>query len=101
MDHKDLEIEVIDIDGKCPVFQVGDRIFLKGGFDVDCDRTDALCSHAFGSFLPFLAALSKGVSAKSLGLSEDDKGSAYVRCPDPGPPRTGGGTVTFRIRVKG
>ena len=51
----DLIIEVEEINGGCPVFEKGDRIVLRGGYNLDVERTDALCSHAMGSLLPFIS----------------------------------------------
>jgi len=100
MKARDLVIEVVEVRGECPVFKVGDRIVLRDGYRLDMDGTDALCSHAMGSLLPFLSPISRGIDPVSLGLSQED-GCGYVHCPDPGPPRTGGGTVVFRISPGG
>jgi len=43
--------------------------------------------------MPFL----KGVSAKVLGIGEEDN-VGYIQCPDPGKPYTSGGTVIFELR---
>lgn len=93
----DLVIEVEKIRGKCPVFKKGDRIVLRGGYNLDTEQTDALCSHAMGSLLPFLQVLNRGVPPAELGLAKDGE-DAFINCPDPGEPHTGGGTVTFRIK---
>jgi uncharacterized repeat protein (TIGR04076 family) len=92
----DLIIEVEEIRGGCPVFKKGDRMVFSGGFDLEVERTDALCSHAMGPLLPFLQSLSRGVPPAALGLAKDGE-DAFIHCPDPGEPYTGGGTVTFRI----
>jgi hypothetical protein len=47
----------------------------------------------FTLLTPFL----KGVSAKSLGIGEEDD-VGYVQCPDPGEPYTSGGTVVFELK---
>ncbi|NJE10986.1 TIGR04076 family protein [Thermococcus sp. MAR1] len=91
-----LEIRVIKIRGKCPVFNLGDRIVIEGP-KVKLDETDAICTHAFASLLPYIVALRKGIKPSELGLGKGKK--AYVQCLDPGPPYTDGGTVIFEITV--
>jgi len=91
-----LEIKVIEIRGKCPVFNVGDRITIEGP-RIDLENTDAVCTHAFASLLPYIVALRKGIKPSELGLGRGEK--AYVQCLDPGPPYTDGGTVIFEITV--
>jgi uncharacterized repeat protein (TIGR04076 family) len=96
---RELIVEVAEIRGNCPVYRRGDRMVFLDGYRLDVQRTDALCSHAMGTLLPWLAALGKGVEPQELGLARADDPDAYVQCPDPGEPRTGGGTVLFRIRI--
>ncbi|CAB50298.1 TIGR04076 family protein [Pyrococcus abyssi] len=91
-----LVIKVIDIKGKCPIYKIGDKIIIEGP-EVKLDETDALCIHAFASLLPYIIAFRKGVKPSEIGLGDEKK--AYVHCPDPGPPYTPGGTVTFEITV--
>ncbi|WP_258083459.1 TIGR04076 family protein [Thermococcus thermotolerans] len=91
-----LEIRVIKIRGKCPVFSPGNRIVIEGA-RVNLDETDAICTHAFASLLPYILALRKGIKPSELGLGRGEK--AYVQCLDPGPPYTDGGTVIFEITV--
>lgn len=91
-----LEIKVVEIRGKCPVFKLGDRIVIEGP-QVKLDETDAICTHAFASLLPYIVALRKGIKPSDIGLGKGDK--AYVQCLDPGPPYTDGGTVIFEITV--
>lgn len=91
-----LIITVVEIKGKCPVFKVGDKIVIEGP-KVNLKETDAICTHAFASFLPYIVALRKGVKPKDIGLGDEEK--AYVQCLDPGPPYTNGGTVIFEITV--
>ncbi len=91
-----LEIKVIEIRGKCPVFELGDRMVIEGP-QVKLDETDAICTHAFASLLPYIVALRKGIKPKELGLGKGER--AYVQCLDPGEPYTDGGTVIFEIRV--
>ena len=91
-----LEIRVIEIRGKCPVFRVEDRIVIEGP-EINLKETDAVCTHAFASLLPYIVALRKGIKPSQLGLGRGEK--AYVQCLDPGPPYTDGGTVIFEITV--
>jgi len=91
-----LIITVVEIKGKCPVFKVGDKIVIEGP-KVNLKETDAICTHAFASFLPYIVALRKGIKASEVGLGKGEK--AYVQCLDPGPPYTNGGTVIFEITV--
>ncbi|ADT84871.1 TIGR04076 family protein [Thermococcus barophilus] len=91
-----LIINVIEIRGKCPVFKVGDRIVIEGP-QINLKETDAVCTHAFASLMPYIVALRKGIKPSELGLGKG--GKAYVQCLDPGPPYTEGGTVIFEITV--
>ncbi|NJE43061.1 TIGR04076 family protein [Thermococcus sp. GR6] len=91
-----LEIRVVEIRGKCPVFRSGDKIVIDGP-TINLEETDALCTHALASLLPYIVALRKGIKPKELGLGRGEK--AYVQCLDPGPPYTDGGTVIFEITV--
>lgn len=90
-----LIIEVIEIEGKCPVYRMGDRIVLDEGYKVNLGETDNICMHSLGSLLPYYNALAKGVSPQELGLAVEGT-DAYVQCLDP-KKFTGGGTVTFKI----
>ena len=89
----DLVIEVWDVAGHCPVYQVGDRFHVLKGYQLVADRP--VCMHALQSVCPYYASLSRGISPTVLGLAGPD-GSAYVQCLDPHR-YTDGGTVTFRI----
>lgn len=96
---RDLIVVVESVRGRCPVYKKGDRMVFEGGYDLDLDRSDALCSHAMASLIPFMASLSHGVDPRSLGLSRKG-GMGHVQCPDPGKPYTDGGTVTFAIQYR-
>jgi uncharacterized repeat protein (TIGR04076 family) len=93
-----LVIEVIEIEGKCPVYKKGERIVLDEGFKVNLKETDNICLHSLGSLLPYYNALAKGVSPVEFGLAKEGK-DAYIQCLDP-KKYTGGGTVTFKISRK-
>ncbi len=95
-----LIIEVEEISGRCPVYEVGDRIVLDNGFRFNLEETTACCMHGLGPVMPFYCALAKGVRPKDMGLApreERESDKAYVHCPDPCS-RTGGGTALFSIR---
>jgi uncharacterized repeat protein (TIGR04076 family) len=92
---KSLVIEVVDIQGHCPVYGVGDIFHIVDGYRLVAGRP--LCMHALQSLAPYYVALSRGVDPAALGLAGPD-GAAYVQCLDP-QEVTGGGTVVFRIGV--
>ena len=94
-----LIITVENIEGHCPVHEIGDRIVLDDGYRFNLEETTACCMHSLGAILPFYCALAKGVSPQSVGLAhkDDPEGNkAWVQCPDPCQP-TDGGTVLFSI----
>ena len=93
-----LIIEVVEIEGKCPVYSSGERIVLDDSYKVNLNETDNICMHSLGSLHPYYNSLSKGVSPVELGLAKEGN-SAYVQCLDPRK-HTGGGTVTFKISRK-
>ena len=96
-----LEIEIIEIKGKCPVHKVGDKILIEGP-KIVLDKTDALCTHALSTLLHYVVALDEGADPVKLGLTKpDDRKSAYMQCVDPWQPYTDGGTVVFRCRKVG
>ena len=92
-----LEIEVVEVRGRCPVHKVGDRIVIDGA-SVVLDKTDALCVHALSVLLHYVVALDEGADPLKLGLTRpEDRGHAYLQCVDPWRPYTDGGTVIFRV----
>lgn len=91
----DLTVEVVSIAGRCPVYRIGDRFEVVEGYRLRCERE--LCFHALMALAPYYTALSRGVAPADLGLAGPD-GAAYVQCLDPHR-ITGGGTVTFRVRL--
>jgi uncharacterized repeat protein (TIGR04076 family) len=96
-----LEIEVIEIRGKCPVHKVGDKMLIEGP-KIVLDKTDSLCTHALSTLLHYVVALDEGADPAKLGLTKpDDCKSAYMQCVDPWQPYTDGGTVVFRCRKVG
>lgn len=93
-----LEIEVVEVRGKCPVHKVGDKIVIDAARIV-LDKTDALCIHALPVILHYAVALDEGADPVKLGLTKpEDRENAYVQCVDPWKPYTDGGTVVFRIK---
>ncbi len=90
-----LQVEVVEIQGHCPVYRVGDGFRIEAGYCLVAGRP--ICLHALQSLNPYYVPLSRGMAPAELGLAGPD-GAAYVQCLDPHR-YTGGGTVTFRIRV--
>jgi len=96
-----LEIEVVEIRGKCPVYKVGDKIIIDGPRIV-LEKTDALCIHALSTLLHYVVALDEGADPVKLGLTKKgDEKHAYMQCVDPWKPYTEGGTVIFRVKKIG
>jgi uncharacterized repeat protein (TIGR04076 family) len=91
----DLTIEVVAIEGNCPLYRVGDHFQIRQGYQLVTDHP--LCMHALQSLTPYYAALSRGISPAELSLAGPD-GAAYTQCLDPHH-LTGGGTTTFRITM--
>jgi len=89
-----LEIEVCNIEGKCPVYKEGDRMVIDGA-KILLDRTDAVCVHALSTLLHYVVALEEGADPVKLGLSKSRE-HAFMQCVDPGEPYTEGGTVIFK-----
>ncbi|RLG69279.1 MAG: TIGR04076 family protein [Methanobacteriota archaeon] len=95
-----MEIVVDKVEGHCPVYKKGDIITITG-CQIDLEQTDKLCIHALPSLLHYATPLREGVSPYDLGLAPTPESrSAYIQCPDPGPPHTKGGTVTFKLTLK-
>ena len=93
-----LEITVHEINGKCPVYQKGDRMVFKDP-EIVLDETDALCTHALSTILHYTTILEHKWMPLELGLTkEGDEDHAYMQCVDPAGPYTDGGTVIFCCR---
>jgi uncharacterized repeat protein (TIGR04076 family) len=88
-------VQVIDVQGGCPVHKIGDDFHIVDGYRLVIVRP--LCMHASQSLAPNYVALSRGVEPSDLGLAGPD-GAAYVQCLDP-QHYTGGGTVTFKLQT--
>jgi len=94
-----LVIKVEQINGRCPAYQLGDRIVLDDGYRLNLDETTACCMHSLGGIMPFYNSIAKGVHPSRMGLAhkdDRDRARAWVHCPD-ACDHTGGGTVTFSI----
>jgi uncharacterized repeat protein (TIGR04076 family) len=93
-----LEIEIVEVRGKCPVHKVGDKIVIDGP-NIVLEKTDTLCIHALSVILHYAVALDEGADPVKLGLTTiKDREHAYLQCVDPWKPYTEGGTVIFRIK---
>jgi len=90
-------IEVKEIKGHCPVYAVGDVFVLDKGYILDPAQSCRVCLHSLASVMPYYVALSHGIRPTKLGLARQERGVAYVQCPDPCS-RTGGGTVILELR---
>lgn len=64
-----LIIEISEIRGKCPVYNVGDKIVIDGP-EIVLERTDAVCIHALAPLLHYVVALRDGADPRKLGLSK-------------------------------
>jgi uncharacterized repeat protein (TIGR04076 family) len=93
-----LEVEVVEVRGYCPVYEIGDKIVIDDP-KIILEKTDALCTHALSTLLHYVLVLERGADPVELGLSKpEDRQHAYIQCVDPGEPYTRGGTVIFKIR---
>lgn len=63
---RDLEVEVVEIRGYCPVYRVGDRFEMPEGYRLQAQKP--LCLHSLASILPYYVALSRGVAPRELSL---------------------------------
>lgn len=90
---KRLVVEVVKVEGICPVFDLGHRCRVDKGYQLVTQQP--LCMHALQALTPSCAALSRGIQPEALGLAGPG-GAAYVQCLDPAR-YTGGGTVKPRI----
>jgi len=51
-----LEINVVEVRGKCPVHKVGDKMVIDGP-KIVLEETDALCIHALSVILHYAVVL--------------------------------------------
>jgi uncharacterized repeat protein (TIGR04076 family) len=89
-----LKIRVVQIDGFCPVFRLGDEFKISAGYVLE--GREQYCMHALAALFPYYVALSHGVTPASLGLCKEGENVAYVQCPDP-QKASGGGTVVLEL----
>lgn len=87
-----LNILVKEVKGHCPVFVLGDSFQILDGYRLRAEQP--VCMHALASLMPYYVALSRGISARELGLGSGP--AAYVQCLDPCR-YTHGGTVVFEV----
>lgn len=93
-----VEVEVVDVKGKCALnYKPGDRFIFEKFYVKETDKP--LCLHALNSMVTVLILMLKGFSMKKLGLSNEEN-TAYTQCPDPGEPYTNGGSVLFKLTRK-
>ena len=91
-----LIITVKEVWGRCPLYLVDDKMVIEG-FYINTKESKNICMHAFLAMSSLLSAFIHGSSAKELGIGlQEDIG--HLRCPDPGPPYTKGGSVLFELR---
>lgn len=93
---KKLIIKAVEIKGKCPVYNVGDKTVIEGP-EINLKESDKVCVHALFSLGTFIVALREKMNPHKLGLTKENNNKAYYQCLDPGPPYTDGGTVIFEI----
>jgi uncharacterized repeat protein (TIGR04076 family) len=87
---------VKEVRGSCAMgYRPGDCFVIERFYISEVGK--GICIHALSSMLTLLSPFLKGVSAKVLGIGEQDD-VGYVQCPDPGKPYTCGGTVVFELR---
>jgi|Deesub1362B_J571_1020462.scaffolds.fasta_scaffold04590_4 uncharacterized repeat protein (TIGR04076 family) len=94
-----LVVEVVDIRGKCPVYEVGDTFELEEGYKLQIPSGRQVCMHGLAALMPIYNALAKGIRPQKLGLmgKEASGNEVFVQCLDP-VDQTGGGTAIFKIR---
>jgi uncharacterized repeat protein (TIGR04076 family) len=91
-----VKICVKEVKGECAMgYKPGDCFTVEGFYISDAGK--GICIHALSSMLTLLSPFLKGVSAKVLGIGEQDE-IGYIQCPDTGKPYTFGGTVVFELR---
>ncbi len=91
-----LVVTVKEIQGKCPLYQVGDQLVLDK-FYINTKKSKNVCMRAFSAMLTLLSPFIHGSSAIELGIGTKEN-VGYLQCPDPGPPYTEGGTVLFEVK---
>lgn len=96
----DIQVNINEIRGDCPVFEEGDTFCIKDGYILEHNSDKELCTHALINIIHWANSLSRGISPYELGLAKKEGSkSAFLQCPDPGKDFTGGGTVIFELKV--
>lgn len=94
----EVEVEVVEVRGRCAAgYKPGDKFRIKGFYIEPGDDGTRICIHALTAMMSLLSPFIHGVSARLLGIGEEDD-EGYLQCPDPGKPYTCGATVVFRVR---
>lgn len=93
-----LLVQVAEIKGRCPVYEVGDSFKLEDGYRLVSDIP--LCMHSLAALLPHYNAL-RISEPEEWGLAgKENKKKAYVQCLDAAS-YTDGGTAIFEISKVG
>jgi len=95
--HYRIHVTVKEVKGYCTAGYRPGNSFEIEWFYIKPNQDVKICLHALNSMLTLLMPFIKGVSAKALGIGEEDD-IGYIQCPDPGEPYTKGGTVIFELR---
>jgi len=66
MASQDLEVRVVEVKGRCPVYRIGDRFH---GYKLQVERL--LCLHALTVLMPYYVALSRETPPRELGVGNE------------------------------
>jgi uncharacterized repeat protein (TIGR04076 family) len=98
---KNLLIEIYEIKGFCPTYQLGDTLKIENGYQLVSNKP--VCLHALQGLVPYYIPLSHGIPPYDLGLTsqgaDQTSREAFFHCLDP-EKITGGGSVIFRVLVE-
>jgi len=96
--------EVDKLKGVCPIYKVGDKIFVEPAEKdpvmsfIDPEKSAPVCVRILGT--PFMSYCLL-FQTRTKGEIEDDgltqKGVYYFKCPEPGEPYTSRGFVVFKM----
>jgi uncharacterized repeat protein (TIGR04076 family) len=89
-----LDVKVKEIQGRCPVYRVGDSFRLEDGYRLVTKIP--LCMHGLASIVPHYNALCVSEPDRWGLAGKKEPSKAYVQCLDP-MEYTHGGTVVFEI----
>ncbi|RLE47749.1 MAG: TIGR04076 family protein [Candidatus Methanomethylicota archaeon] len=91
-----VRVSIIEVRGYCAAgYKPGDSFTIEW-FYLQPKQDLKICLHAINAMTSLLLPFLKGISAKQLGIGEEDD-VGYIQCPDPGKPYTSGGTVVFKL----